>query len=125
MNNMLPLIMYVTTCLIILGGSCLLDRNERLAIGLMVFGLFAMFVDFIVSLKIHVAQSPALKHLLQQGVPLFFVFLMILFASWLLLDTTDDIFSSPGGGSNTLFKGVAFILGIGLLGALATWLVYL
>ena len=73
-----------------------------------------------VSLKIHVAQSPALEHLLQQGVPLFFVFLMIMFASWLLLDTTDDIFSNPGGGSNTLLKGVGFILGLGLLGAFAT-----
>lgn len=125
MNSMLPLVMYVVTCLIILGGAYLLDRNERLAIGLMVFGLFAMFVDFIVSLKVHVAQSPALKHLLQQGVPLFFVFLMIMFASWVLIDTTDDIFHNPGGGSGTLFKGVAFILGIGLLGALATWLVYL
>lgn len=81
MNSMLPLVMCVVTCLIILGGAYLLDRNERLAIGLMVFGLFAMFVDFIVSLKIHVAQSPALEHLLQQGVPLFFVFLMIMFAS--------------------------------------------
>lgn len=125
MNSMLPLIMYVVTCLIILGGACLLDRNERLAIGLMLFGLFAMFVDFIVSLKIYVAKSPALEHLLQQGVPLFFVFLIIMFASWVLVDTTDDIFSSPSGGSNTLLKGVAFILSIGLLGALATWLVYL
>lgn len=125
MNSMLPLVMYVVTCLIILGGSCLLDRNERLAVGLMVFGLFAMFVDFIVSLKIYVAKSPALEHLLQQGVPLFFVFLMIMFASWVLIDTTDDIFHNPGGGSGTLLKGVAFILGIGLLGALATWLVYL
>lgn len=125
MNSMLPLVMYVVTCLIILGGTYLLDRNERLAIGLMLFGFFAMFVDFIVSLKIYVAKSPALEHLLQQGVPLFFVFLMIMFASWVLIDTTDNIFSSPGGGSNTLFKGVAFILGIGLLGALTTWLVYL
>lgn len=125
MNSMLPLIMYVVTCLIILGGACLLDRNERLTIGLMLFGLFAMFVGVIVSLKIYVAKSPALEHLLQQGVPLFFVSLMIMFASWVLIDTTDDIFSSPDGGSNTLLKGVAFILGIGLLGALATWIVYL
>lgn len=50
------------------------------------------------------------------------IILMLIVASWVLLDTTDDILHNPGGGSDTLFKGVAFIFAIGFFGAFATLL---
>lgn len=125
MNNMLPLIIFAVTCSIMLAGGYLLDKNERLAIGLMVFSFFAMLVDCVICMKLSVAHFPALEQALKQVIPSFFITLILIFAGWVLVDTTDDVFHNPGGGSSTLLKGIGFILGIGVFGTIVTYIIYL